>query len=565
MIYINSVTVTPTVIRMKLNETYYNPNVEILPSNATCPCVEWSTSHPDTVSVNPKYGHIRALKSGTAIVHAIAADGSGKRDYITVIVEESPVTNINITKSSLSLTEGQHTELIANLTPDTATYADIVWVSDNPDIVSVIGGQVQAKKIGSTIIRAVAVGNPYIYDTCYVTVTEPNRVRGICFAKDEYTLIVGRSDQIYPTFIPSDAYNKTLYWCSCDENIAVVDNGTITAKSVGTTTITAVTADGSYTACYNLRVVLDEVTIKYEDGTSVVTFNSTGKKWKCVNEDMVFNTENSNKLYLIERANFNLFVYPERNSSTGLIISEKRTYTNDEIKLLYAIDPHGVARYIETYASDKYSDLRDRIEYKDSMFKLLFNINPKYFRRKNEQEWETTTDTSNISAIISESETIFGMHPIYDRITIEQLSLLAVDVAQFLISAFIPGAWVGTVVFITQCIEDYVKYRYLYYADVDVVNLVNGVISSAADDGALPDTAGIESKFIESNMAWSFKFFQTYADLYNILQTEISTYPNFTRNVIKYCADNLPYVVNFTLRNGETYTLNKISEITDQI
>lgn len=553
MIYINTVNIKDSVISLKPGTWYYNPEVQISPSNATCPCVKWTTSHEDIVSVNEKYGHIHALKEGTAIVYATATDGSGKRDYITVRVNENggnetTVSGINITESSITLQENQHYELEAVLTPSTATYADIVWASDNPDIATTVGGFVIAKKAGTTTIRAVAVGNIRVFDTCTVTVIPPKRVQGISFAKDEYTLVVGRSDQIYPTFTPSDAYNKTLYWCSGDENIAVVDNGTITAKSVGTTTITAVTEDGSYIASYTLRVVLDEVTLKYDEGTTLVTFNTSGKQWKCLNEDMIFNDENSTKSYLIERANFNWYVNPNPNEM-GLIESAYKTYSNDQLKLLYRIDPFGLSYYVEQYAAENYSDLLERIEYKDKIFKLIFGKDPLYFRRKNLQEWEVTTNGSNPSEFISESESIFGMHPIYDHITKAQLKALALDVIAFGISLYFSNIPVGISI-LYNSIFNIQKNYYLYSVNLDMVNILDSIIPSEAF-----------SAFEKTDPLWCGSIVSAYGSLYNILTTKISTYPNFTKNIISYCNDYLPYNMNFELLNGETVTLQGIYDI----
>ena len=90
------------------------------------------------------------------------------------------------------------------------------------------------------------------------------------------------------------------------------------------------------------------------------------------------------------------------------------TYTDDEIKLLYAIDPYGVADYIQRYASDLDGGLEKTVEYKDEKFRLLFNREPKYFARTIEGVWYEVDDYEEINDVLSESEAYFGMHPIYD-------------------------------------------------------------------------------------------------------------------------------------------------------
>ena len=68
-------------------------------------------------------------------------------------------------------------------------------------------------------------------------------------------------------------------------------------------------------------------------------------------------------------------------------------YTDDEIKLLYAIDPYGVAKYVQEYADSLTEDdcpiiyrtgnwiqdsLRATLNYKDSIFEVLYNRKPMY-------------------------------------------------------------------------------------------------------------------------------------------------------------------------------------------
>ncbi len=77
----------------------------------------------------------------------------------------------------------------------------------------------------------------------------PVAVQSISLNKTTMTLRVGSSDTLRVTFNPTDASNKTITWSS-SSNAATVDaNGKVTAKSVGTATITATSNNGKKATC----------------------------------------------------------------------------------------------------------------------------------------------------------------------------------------------------------------------------------------------------------------------------------------------------------------------------
>lgn len=82
-----------------------------------------------------------------------------------------------------------------------------------------------------------------------IVMTAAVRVGGLSVSPTALTLEVGGQSRLTATVTPDDASNKTVRWTSDDETIATVDaNGVVTAKAVGTVTITATTVDGQYTA-----------------------------------------------------------------------------------------------------------------------------------------------------------------------------------------------------------------------------------------------------------------------------------------------------------------------------
>jgi hypothetical protein len=74
-------------------------------------------------------------------------------------------------------------------------------------------------------------------------------VTGVELNETEVTLIVGESIELTATVLPENATNKNIIWASSDEEVASVSpDGTVTALSEGTATITVTTEDGGFTA-----------------------------------------------------------------------------------------------------------------------------------------------------------------------------------------------------------------------------------------------------------------------------------------------------------------------------
>ena len=73
-------------------------------------------------------------------------------------------------------------------------------------------------------------------------------------------LTVGNSEILTATVVPSNATNKSVSWTSSNSSVASVLNGTVTALSAGTATITVTTADGNKQASCTVTVTGNEPT-----------------------------------------------------------------------------------------------------------------------------------------------------------------------------------------------------------------------------------------------------------------------------------------------------------------
>ncbi len=87
------------------------------------------------------------------------------------------------------------------------------------------------------------------------TTDTPVSVEAVAVSPVTTTLTIGDTEKLTVTFTPANATNKNITWTSSDSTVATVDTkGIVTAVKAGTTTITATTEDGSFTASCKVTV-----------------------------------------------------------------------------------------------------------------------------------------------------------------------------------------------------------------------------------------------------------------------------------------------------------------------
>lgn len=75
------------------------------------------------------------------------------------------------------------------------------------------------------------------------------RIKSVALNKSSLLLFANRSTQLSATISPADATDKGIIWASSNTAVATVnDDGNVTAKAVGSATISATTQDGNLTA-----------------------------------------------------------------------------------------------------------------------------------------------------------------------------------------------------------------------------------------------------------------------------------------------------------------------------
>ena len=243
-----SISIDKTSIHLKVGETV-TLSATVNPSNASDKTVTWYSSDASIATVED--GKITALKLGTATITAKAGD---KTATCSITVVPTEVSSITLDKSSASLKVGETATLIATVGPEDATDKTVSWASSDTTIITVSNGVVTAKNLGTATITAKAGDKTA---TCSITVV-PTEVSSITLDKSSASLKVGETVTLIATVGPEDATDKTVTWATSDATVATVSNGVVTAKNLGTATITA--KAGDMTASCTITVIPTPVT-----------------------------------------------------------------------------------------------------------------------------------------------------------------------------------------------------------------------------------------------------------------------------------------------------------------
>jgi len=235
--------------------------------------------------------------SGSASINVSQQGKEGK--YVAV-------ESVSVSPATLAMTEGETKELLAVLSPSTASVKTVTWKSLNTAVATVDeNGTVTAVAAGEATIRVTTEDGGKTAD-CVVTVKAKTvSVTGVSLDRTTLTLTVGESATLTATVTPENATNKEVTWSSNKTDVATVSaSGVVTAKAAGNATITVTTADGSKKATCAVTVkasvihvtcvTLDKTSLSLEEGdtypliATVTPSNATDKSvsWVSNNTDV---------------------------------------------------------------------------------------------------------------------------------------------------------------------------------------------------------------------------------------------------------------------------------------
>lgn len=244
---ISSIKIFPSEAELVLGQNL-TLNLLYTPSNVTNKSnVTWSSSNSNVVEVNE--GVITAKNIGNAV---ITASINGKKSTTNIIVNSLnstnniiPVKSINLTKSEISLTVNKTSQIQYDILPSDATNKKVSFESSNTNVFTVSNTGL-IKGVGQGLGILTACSNNGICEKVSIKVTSNTILpESIYLNIEEVTLKIGDSKQLRATLIPLNTTSSNLIWVTGSSAVASVSNtGLITAKSYGTTTVSAITTNG---------------------------------------------------------------------------------------------------------------------------------------------------------------------------------------------------------------------------------------------------------------------------------------------------------------------------------
>ncbi len=525
-----------------------------------CPCdaddrrVNWSSSNTAVATVNER-GKVQAVSAGNAIIYATTVDGSDITASCNVTVTPNIlVSKVEIDRPGTILLVGESLRLSASVTPANALNKTLEWTSDDPTIVTVSpGGIVTALRTGFTLVNATATDGSGCTTFCRVEVKPAIHVESVEISEKSKTGYVGERFDLDFTVNPCCASIKTIQWTSSNESVATVSSssGRVTPVSGGTTEITVKVNGVESDKCIVTVDGREKVIVKRDGVYNKICFENSQKVWHCMNCDMVFNADNRSNHELRMRLYKNTYEIVEEWDDSFYLEAPKQ-YSNEELKLIYMIDPYGLANYVNEYAktlppdgTDIWNDVRAMVKYKDEIFKLLYGHAPKYFQRSAINRWCITSNRT-LSHVISESEQIFGMHQIYDDFA--QISL--VSLLWGVIQTF-GGDTLDEYDVDVERIDRSITYMHKCIYMEEIINyeeIASKIIDTTVD--VMADTI---------NISWFFTYFSLLEGL-NEVYAAFADKPK-QKLILERCTYNLNYRIVAELKYGEEVNISDINVI----
>ena len=170
-----------------------------------------------------------------------------------IIYEEIQAETIEMQEKNVAIEVGKQKELNVIIEPTNAENKEVVWTSNNTNVVTVdSNGKITGISNGSAIVSAYLKENEKVKTACEVTVQ--TKVQRIVLNKTNIQLDVSgtKQDEIVATIEPATANvnTKLAYSLKANNGVASVDqNGIVTGNKSGSEVIVVSNADGIKAEC----------------------------------------------------------------------------------------------------------------------------------------------------------------------------------------------------------------------------------------------------------------------------------------------------------------------------
>lgn len=269
------------------------------------------------------------------------------------------------------------------------------------------------------------------------------------------------------------------------------------------------------------------------------------KVWHCVHRDLIYEAENAISSDFA-KGKHNVFVdyNPLHETESDLDI---RDYSDEELKLLYQLDPFGVAFYVNLRAECLYQSVAEQVAYKDRIFNVLFGRAPRYFERSLSGAWYQVLNTGNndYGRVLSEAELLFGRHALWDEYAQAKFLEMLWSVAEIAISLinripkwenFFDGHKT-----INALIKMF-RFGCIIYTDSLEAAIQDALMNEVIERTGLDWAATIVSVMGSLN------------DIADVLNEQVNCY----QDIMDYCINETSFEIFVNTRNGECCTLSEI-------
>ena len=246
------ITITGTARTSNLTDSTKNSTIGISLKSGSTGAVTGLTSFSVAQTEGNKNINLvgNVTTEGTILLQLSRTSGNTGCEFLSLKVtisdpEPVNVQSVSLDKTTSALKVGETETLTATVTPANADNTNIIWSSSDDTFATVVNGVVTAKKAGTVTITATSEADSTKKASCVYTITNvaPTSIE---LNRTAATIAVNDTLNLTATVLPANATIKTVIWSSSDDSIATVDaNGVVTAKAVGTVTITATATEDS--------------------------------------------------------------------------------------------------------------------------------------------------------------------------------------------------------------------------------------------------------------------------------------------------------------------------------
>lgn len=246
--------------------------------------LKWSSNNTSIATVSNKGVVTAKSKVGTCVITCKTTDGSGEKATCTIRVYRK-ITSLSLNKSTIKIREGKTYRITAKVKPSNATYKSVTWSTSDPDIATIDSkGYITAVKAGSCKVYATAKDGTKKKASCWVYVLENVPSTAVTLESSNMVMVRGTKSVINYTLSPANS-TDTVTFSSNNKAVATVSStGNVTAKKVGTATITIRSSSGKRALLTVTVIGLNKTSLYMEqydtenlwiEGASNVVWDST--------------------------------------------------------------------------------------------------------------------------------------------------------------------------------------------------------------------------------------------------------------------------------------------------